>query len=61
MKNIAKEKVLVHFGSSFPTSLYLQTSFPKISASGLFYMIGRGFDACLLHKFKLGSLAIDFF
>jgi hypothetical protein len=53
MKNIAKEKVLVHFGSSFPTSLYLQTSFPKISASGLFYMIGRGFDACLLHKFKL--------
>jgi hypothetical protein len=62
MKNIAKEKVPVHFGSSvYPTSLYFQTGFPKTSASGLFYMIDRGFDSFLLHKFKLGSLATDFF
>jgi hypothetical protein len=62
MKNIAKEKVPVHFGSSvYPTSLYFQTGFPKTSASGLFYMIDRAFDFFLLHKFKLGSLATDFF
>jgi hypothetical protein len=36
IKNVVKEKVLVQFGSSsvYPTSLYSQTSFPKISASG---------------------------